>query len=254
MSSQLGYYSIVLNSCLVTLIRSLRVLDFIEEFESVISQESCDAVRETFANFPNKEVRVPGANSGQEQTFQELMLSDPALKAMNGQLVQHLIPCLSQYLSKYYQILLAGTSLQVYHPKTQTPVALTPDNFEEVGLPQIDVLMKDLFRLSWLSIQKTSADGSVDTCFRHDSHPQPQGDDNLHRILNIALYINDNFESGELSFAEFDRRITPELGKVVIFPSYFTHTYRQEAVESGDRYQINGWLMFNRSEQLYRQR
>lgn len=230
------------------------MLDFIEEFENVISLENCNAVRDTFANFPNREIKVPGSSFGQEQTFQELMLSDPALKAMNGQLVQHLIPCLSRYLSKYYQILLAGTSLQVYHPKTQSPVALTPDNFEEVGLPQIDILMKDLFRLSWLSIQKTPASNSFDTCFRHDSHPHPKGDDNLHRILNITIFLNDDFENGELSFAEYDRRITAKPGKVVVFPSYFTHTYRQEAVNSGDRYQVNGWLMFNRSEQLYRKR
>lgn len=230
------------------------MLDFIEEFEDVISKENCDAIRETFANFSSGSIKVPGSSANKVQTFQELALSEQALKPMNGQLVQHLIPCLSQYLSKYYQILLAGTSLQVYHPKTQTPVALTPDNFEEVGLPQVNVLMKDLFRLSWLSIQKTSADGSVDTCFRHDSHPQPQDDENLHRILNITVYINDDFKSGELSFAEFDRRIVPRPGKVVIFPSYFTHTYRQEAVNNGDRYQVNGWLMFNRSEQLYRKR
>lgn len=59
-------------------------------------------------------------------------------------------------------------------------------------------------------------------------HPQ---NPNWRRVISSVTYLNDNFEGGETEFE--DQLITPESGKTIVFPSYFTHPHTGRPVIKG---------------------
>lgn len=54
--------------------------------------------------------------------------------------------------------------------------------------------------------------------------------------ISIVIYINDNYEGGELSFPEQNITIKPEAASMVIFPSYPPYYHDPKPVTSGDKY------------------
>ena len=61
------------------------------------------------------------------------------------------------------------------------------------------------------------------------------------RFLICMLYLNDDFEGGQTEF-RFNHKnytVTPEVGKMVIFPPLWTHEHRGMPVTSGNKYIIN---------------
>ena len=62
------------------------------------------------------------------------------------------------------------------------------------------------------------------------------------RDLSIVLYLNDDFEGGELIFPDLHIQVKPEPGLLVAFPS--THQYKHGVVPvtKGTRYAIVNWM------------
>lgn len=67
----------------------------------------------------------------------------------------------------------------------------------------------------------------------------------LERDVTILIYLNDNYEGGELVFPEWGVAFKPKQGTLIAFPSYieFSHTVRP--VTSGERYTIVSWICTN---------
>jgi hypothetical protein len=61
------------------------------------------------------------------------------------------------------------------------------------------------------------------------------------RVLAWSIYLNDDYEGGELEFLYFGRRLKLGEGDVVIFPAAFTHTHRGNMVLSGEKVLLTGW-------------
>jgi hypothetical protein len=61
------------------------------------------------------------------------------------------------------------------------------------------------------------------------------------RVLAWSIYLNDDYEGGELEFLYFGRRIKLGAGDIVIFPAAFTHTHRGNMVLSGEKLLLTGW-------------
>jgi hypothetical protein len=61
------------------------------------------------------------------------------------------------------------------------------------------------------------------------------------RVLAWSIYLNDDYEGGELEFLYFGRRVKLGAGDVVIFPAAFTHTHRGNMVLSGEKLLLTGW-------------
>lgn len=61
------------------------------------------------------------------------------------------------------------------------------------------------------------------------------------RTLSSVLYLNDNYEGGELWFPELNISLKPEAGSVVMFPSTFLYMHEVRPMISGYRYAMPHW-------------
>ena len=65
------------------------------------------------------------------------------------------------------------------------------------------------------------------------------------RQLVALWYLNDmEGAGGETEFIFQDVKVTPEQGKLVLFPPFWTHEHRAAVVNSGTKYIATTWLTF----------
>jgi Rps23 Pro-64 3,4-dihydroxylase Tpa1-like proline 4-hydroxylase len=67
---------------------------------------------------------------------------------------------------------------------------------------------------------------------------------NDYRIITYLWYLNDVFEGGETDFLD-KIKIIPEKGKLIFFPSFWTHPHSALMPISNDKYIITGWILLN---------
>lgn len=67
------------------------------------------------------------------------------------------------------------------------------------------------------------------------------------RVLSVLMFLNDNFQGGELEFQEFNIKIKPEAGDVVVFCSAFPYVHRVHPVITGIRYSVVRWYEYSQS-------
>ena len=61
------------------------------------------------------------------------------------------------------------------------------------------------------------------------------------RFLVFFLYLNDVEEGGETEFPELDLTISPECGKLLVFPSLWTFLHRGNVPISNDKYILGSY-------------
>jgi predicted 2-oxoglutarate/Fe(II)-dependent dioxygenase YbiX len=59
--------------------------------------------------------------------------------------------------------------------------------------------------------------------------------------ISVVLYLNDNYEGGEINFPNQDITIKPEAGSIVIFPSVEPYYHQSLPVISGIKYMSPGF-------------
>ncbi len=64
------------------------------------------------------------------------------------------------------------------------------------------------------------------------------------RQLVALWYLNDVEVGGETDFVHQQISITPEKGKLVLFPPFWTHQHRAAVVEKGVKYIATTWITF----------
>jgi hypothetical protein len=74
-----------------------------------------------------------------------------------------------------------------------------------------------------------------DCIFHNDFHYEKE----KYRVMTILWYLND-VEDGETQFLD-SYKINPKMGKLIMFPSYWTHQYRDLTPKSS-KYIIKNWL------------
>jgi hypothetical protein len=62
------------------------------------------------------------------------------------------------------------------------------------------------------------------------------------RSVSVLIYLNDNYEGGELEFANFNLKIKPKAGTLVLFPSNYAYAHLAHPVVTGTKYVIATWL------------
>jgi predicted 2-oxoglutarate/Fe(II)-dependent dioxygenase YbiX len=61
------------------------------------------------------------------------------------------------------------------------------------------------------------------------------------RVLSVLLYLNDDYEGGEIEFRHSEVKIKPEPGSVLFFPSNFLYIHEVHPVTKGPRYALPNW-------------
>jgi hypothetical protein len=62
------------------------------------------------------------------------------------------------------------------------------------------------------------------------------------RSISPILYLNDDYEGGEIEFVNFGIKIKPKAGSLYIFPSTFPYAHIAHPVTEGTKYAIVTWL------------
>jgi hypothetical protein len=61
------------------------------------------------------------------------------------------------------------------------------------------------------------------------------------RVLSSVMYLNDNYEGGEIEFVNSGIKIKPEAGSIIFFPSNFLYVHEVHPITSGLRYSMPHW-------------
>lgn len=61
------------------------------------------------------------------------------------------------------------------------------------------------------------------------------------RVLSVLLYLNDDYEGGEIEFQHSKIKIKPEAGSILFFPSNFLYVHEVYPVTKGPRYSLPNW-------------
>lgn len=58
----------------------------------------------------------------------------------------------------------------------------------------------------------------------------------IKKTFTMLIYLNDNYDGGEIEFTNHNIKIKPEEGSVIIFPTYSPYMHKSYPVESGNKY------------------
>jgi predicted 2-oxoglutarate/Fe(II)-dependent dioxygenase YbiX len=62
------------------------------------------------------------------------------------------------------------------------------------------------------------------------------------RSVSPILYLNDEYEGGEIEFLNFNIKVKPKSGSLIVFPSNYAYRHIAHPVTSGTKYAIVTWL------------
>jgi len=65
------------------------------------------------------------------------------------------------------------------------------------------------------------------------------------RDVTVLIYLNDDYEGGELEFPDWSCKFKPKAGTLIAFPSYIEFAHRVHPVTSGKRYNLVSWICTN---------
>lgn len=69
----------------------------------------------------------------------------------------------------------------------------------------------------------------------YDSHPS------IKRSVSALIYLNDDYDGGDLEFVHFNLKIKPKAGSVILFPSNYPYRHIAHPVNSGTKYSVATW-------------
>lgn len=62
------------------------------------------------------------------------------------------------------------------------------------------------------------------------------------RTISAVIYLNDDYEGGEIEFINFGIKLKPKAGTLLLFPSNYAYAHRAHAITSGTKYAIVTWI------------
>ncbi len=70
------------------------------------------------------------------------------------------------------------------------------------------------------------------------------------RVLSALLYLNDDYDGGNIRFPHCDIDMKPEAGSLLFFPSNYIYIHEVSAITKGTRYALPNWY-HNRTQPYY---
>jgi Rps23 Pro-64 3,4-dihydroxylase Tpa1-like proline 4-hydroxylase len=68
------------------------------------------------------------------------------------------------------------------------------------------------------------------------------GGTNIGRCISAICYLNDDYVGGELEFTNFNIKIKPKAGMMLLFPSNYAYRHIAHPVVSGTKYALVTWI------------
>jgi tetratricopeptide (TPR) repeat protein len=75
-------------------------------------------------------------------------------------------------------------------------------------------------------------------------HCDDWNDESATRQISLIAYLNDVHEGGETVFPKLGVTVPPKAGRLLLFPSAFTHVHKAMPPVSGDKFCVVSWLHF----------
>lgn len=72
--------------------------------------------------------------------------------------------------------------------------------------------------------------------------PHSDAGGSLNRTLSAICYLNNDYDGGEIEFVNFNVKIKPEPGMLVLFPSNYAYSHMAHPITSGTKYAIVTWM------------
>ena len=72
--------------------------------------------------------------------------------------------------------------------------------------------------------------------------PHSDGGTDTGRAISAICYLNDDYEGGEIEFPNFEIKIKPEPGMLIVFPSNYPYAHIAHPVTEGTKYAIVTWI------------
>ena len=72
--------------------------------------------------------------------------------------------------------------------------------------------------------------------------PHYDGSTRLGRAISALVYLNDDYEGGEIEFVHFGIKIKPQPGMLILFPSNYAYTHVAHPVTQGTKYNLVTWI------------
>ena len=182
---------------------------FIETYDHQLTKKECQELIQQFESSSQQEGRSYVNNELiiNHVVKKDIELTNPRLSDgtfISNKVIETLVPCVDRYVQKY-------ESLRYIPQWTLDDVY----NFQKY------------------------VDGSDGFKLWHTEHGNL--DNTSRRVLVWMIYLNDA-KSGT-DFMHYGR-VHAKRGRVVIWPSSFTHVHRSQLPNKGVKYLITGWIMF----------
>jgi predicted 2-oxoglutarate/Fe(II)-dependent dioxygenase YbiX len=71
----------------------------------------------------------------------------------------------------------------------------------------------------------------------------------VERDISILLYLNDDYEGGQIEFTQLQLTLKPKAGMLLAFPSYSEFEHKVHPVTKGTRYSLVSWI--NTEKRIY---
>lgn len=68
------------------------------------------------------------------------------------------------------------------------------------------------------------------------------GSSHTGRVISAIVYLNNNYEGGEIEFPTFKVKIKPQPGMLILFPSNFAYRHIAHPVTTGTKYCLVTWI------------
>lgn len=229
--------------------------DFIGIYDNVLPDQTCDDIVRLFEDAPGKTAGKTGGgvDTDKKNSLDVSFTNNPHFNACHKTVFQATADCMLKYLSEYFFAVIGPIGLTLRNPQTGQPEKVTHENFESLVKPQLPSIVNYLFRIGEINTQRYKANQGGYPYWHSEVYPQLPHNDALHRVLLFMFYLNDVPEGGETEFYYQKRKITPQKGRMVIAPGYFTHTHRGLVPVSNDKYILTSWILFNPAERIYTQ-
>ena len=119
--------------------------------------------------------------------------------------------------------------LKKIHEKSNEIIELAIQRYKDIFLINTEIFNIEGFEL--LKYEVGEHYGA-----HHDSYPE------VKRAISVLIYLNDDYEGGEIEFVNFNIKIKPKAGTLILFPSNYPYKHIANPVTSGTKYVIVTWL------------